>query len=185
MESDRRRWNEKYRTRDTSGETVAPIVSDHHCLAGGNRALDIAAGVGQNAIFLAEKGFTVTAVDISEVALRPLSGLHPRLHPLCLDLDLWDPPENHFHLIINLRYLNRRLFNPITAALVVGGILIFETFITPPPARNGASHRRAYLLRENELRKAFSTMEVLYYNESTRQCAQGEGKVASLVARRR
>jgi len=183
--SDRQRWNRKYRQMDTAGESVAPIVAAHYPLAPPGRALDIAAGAGQNARFLAEKGFTVTAVDISDVALAPLAGIHPRLHPVCLDLDQWTPPKNRFQLVIDLRYLNRRLFTPIHESLAKGGVLIFETFIDPPPGRDVASHCKDYLLKENELRHTFSSMDIVLYEEAVRECPQGIGKMASLVAVKR
>ncbi len=185
MISDRLRWNRKYRQMDTAGEAAAPIVAAHHHLAPPGRALDIAAGAGQNARFLAEKGFTVTAVDISDVALALLAGVHPRLHPVCLDLDRWTPPKNRYQLVINLRYLNRRLFTPIYESLVNGGVLIFETFIDPPSGRNGASHCKDYLLKENELRRAYASMNIVLYEEAVRECPQGAGKMASLVAVKR
>ena len=182
MESDRQRWNRKYRHRDDAPEPVAPIVAKYFRLAPPGRALDIAAGNGQNAHFLAENGFVVTAVDISDVALSALTGIHPRLHPACLDLDRWDPPKNRYQLVINLHYLNRRLFSPITETLVAGGVLIFETFIDPPPGRGEATHCPDYLLKENELRRAFAAMKTVFYEESTRPTALGEAKMASLVA---
>lgn len=185
MQSDRQRWNRKYRERDTAGDSVAAIVAAYADLAPPGRALDIAAGTGQNAVYLAERGFDVTAVDISDVALAGLAGRHPRLHPLCLDLDDWQPPTAHYRLIINMRYLNRRLFDAMGAALAPGGVLIFETFIEAPPTRAGASHRSDYLLRENELLHAFLSLEIVYYEECVRRYSQGEGKTASLVGIRR
>ena len=185
MESDHRRWNRKYRERSAAPEAVAPIVAKYCRFAPPGRALDIAAGVGQNALYLAEQGFLVTAVDVSDVALGPLAGRHPRLYPVCLDLERWDPPKRRYQLVINLRYLNRRLLPLIKEALAPGGVLIFETFIDPPPGRDKASHCRDYLLRENELLRAFISLEVVYYEEAVRSCAQGDGKMASLVAIRR
>lgn len=185
MESDRQRWNRKYRQRDGAPESVAPIVAKYCHLAPPGRALDIAAGTGQNARFLAENGFVVTAIDISDIALSALAGIHPRLHPVCLDLDRWDLPENRYQLVINLHYLNRRLFTPIAEALVAGGVLIFETFIDPPPGRGGSTHCRDYLLKEYELRHAFAAMKTVFYEESTMPSALGDAKMASLVAIRR
>ena len=180
--SDRRRWNRKYRERGMTAEPVAAIVAEYCHLAPPGRALDIAAGTGQNARYLAEKGFSVTAVDISDEALGLLAGAHPHLYPLCVDLDRWKPPEDRFQLVVNLRYLNRRLYGPIQKALTRGGVLIFETFIDPPPGRSGATHCPDYLLGENELQNAFSAMDIVHYEETLHHCSQGDGRMASLVA---
>ena len=48
---------------------VASVVKRFYHLAPGKKALDIAAGNGRNAVFLTHKGFSVDAVDISEVGL--------------------------------------------------------------------------------------------------------------------
>ncbi|MFH1981619.1 MAG: hypothetical protein ABIL58_07240 [Pseudomonadota bacterium] len=55
MKSDRQRWNRKYRQRDVAPEPVDPIVAKYCRLVQPGRALDIAAGAGQNARYLAEK----------------------------------------------------------------------------------------------------------------------------------
>ena len=72
MQNDRKRWNEKYLS-ETYSVDPSPIVKKFYKMAPGGIALDIAAGTGRNAIFLAEKGFQVDAVDISDVGLRKIS----------------------------------------------------------------------------------------------------------------
>lgn len=63
-------WDERYRQRDliwsaTPNETVVAELAD---LPPG-RALDLAAGEGRNAVWLASRGFEVEAVEFSRVAL--------------------------------------------------------------------------------------------------------------------
>ena len=64
-------WDERYRSADQvwSGRPNATLVSEAAGLAPG-RALDIGAGEGADAIWLAEHGWDVVAVDISSVALE-------------------------------------------------------------------------------------------------------------------
>jgi SAM-dependent methyltransferase len=109
MLADRIKWNEKYRSHDYPAEPSA-VVKDFCVLASGRRALDIAAGSGRNAIYLAEQGFAVDAVDISDRGLALVSGLHPNIRPVCADLDTFDIPAQRYDLIVNILYLNRRLF---------------------------------------------------------------------------
>ena len=82
MLKDRLKWNEKYQTASYPLEP-APILKNYIDLAGGRKALDIAAGNGRNALFLAEQGFTVDAVDISDSGLRLFAGKHPNIQPIC------------------------------------------------------------------------------------------------------
>ncbi len=66
-----RSWDERYRSRSTlwSGNPNAHLVSEASGLAPG-AALDVGSGEGADAIWLAERGWRVTAVDFSSVALE-------------------------------------------------------------------------------------------------------------------
>lgn len=68
---DREDWNRRYRGQELlwSAEPNRFLVEEVEDLAPG-RALDLGAGEGRNAIWLAERGWAVTAVDFSEVALQ-------------------------------------------------------------------------------------------------------------------
>ncbi|MEJ2102220.1 MAG: class I SAM-dependent methyltransferase [Desulfobacterales bacterium] len=128
MFQDQIKWNKKYQSNYYSDEP-ATILEHYVKLARGQKALDIAAGNGRNSLFLAKRGFTVDAVDISDAGLRLFAGKHPNIHPICADLDHFDIPANRYDLIINLKFLNRRLFPYIREGLTAGGILIFQTFL--------------------------------------------------------
>jgi SAM-dependent methyltransferase len=182
MESDRKRWNRRYRERE-SPEAPAAIVREFFPLAAPGRALDIAAGTGRNARFLAERGFTVDAVDISDVAADRLRGLHPRVNAIRADLDRYTIAGERYQLVVNIRFLLRRLFPYLVEGLAPGGLLIFETFIEAPPGGDGPANRD-YLLRENELLHAFLSLRILWYREQEEQGEGGPYRIASLVARR-
>jgi 2-polyprenyl-3-methyl-5-hydroxy-6-metoxy-1,4-benzoquinol methylase len=65
-------WDARYSERDGtmwSGRPNGRLVSEVADLAPG-RALDVGCGEGADAIWLARRGWTVTGIDISEVAVR-------------------------------------------------------------------------------------------------------------------
>jgi len=73
MEKDRTKWNRKFSER--LGELNEPepfVVQSADQLRPGS-VLDLASGDGRNAVYLAAGGFSVCAVDISEVALKRLA----------------------------------------------------------------------------------------------------------------
>ena len=181
MQKDREKWNKRYRTESHSQEP-SPIVEKYCRLAPEGRALDIATGNGRNAIFLAKQGIEVDAVDISDEALARLSGCHPRLHPICADLDTFEIAENRYSLILNIRFLSRRLFPYIKDGLIPGGLLIFETYLNDPSGESNESFCRDYLLRSNELLCAFLSLRILFYEEELSRNADNQRPVASLVA---
>jgi tellurite methyltransferase len=164
MRQDRFKWNEKYQSETYPSEPAA-IVKQYFELAGGKTALDIAAGNGRNALFLARQGFVVDAVDISDTGLAQFSGKHSGIHPICADLDDFDIPANRYDLILNVKYLNRRLFPYIREGLAPGGILIFQTFLDSPEPATAQPACRDYLLRENELLHAFLSLKIVLYKE--------------------
>lgn len=70
------------------------------------RALDLACGEGQNAIWLASLGWEVTGVDYSEVAIAKARERAERegvdVTFLCADLVEYEPPREAFDLVIVL-----------------------------------------------------------------------------------
>ncbi len=184
MISDRTKWNEKYRQRGYP-DTPAAVLKEFCGRAPGRRALDLAAGTGRNALFLAEQGFQVDAVDISDEGLARFAGRHPGVRILCADLDRFDIAPNRYDLIVDVLYLNRRLFPQICEGLVPGGILIFETLVASPGGAGDEGHCQDYLLRENELLHAFLSLTVVYYREEVRTGEEGPRRLASLVGVKR
>lgn len=182
MLQDRLKWNQKYKTEQLSNAPSA-IVKQFFNLASGNKALDIAAGNGRNALFLADHGFAVDAVDISDAGLNLFAGKHANVRPICADLDNFDIPPEQYDLIINIKYLSRRLFPYIREGLKRGGVLIFQTFLNSPDADTEQPHCRDYLLRENELLHAFLSLKILHYREGKEKSRDDDAiHLATLVA---
>ncbi len=110
---DARGWDERYAAAEqdatlvwsaTPNSTIAELTGR---LTPG-RALDLAAGEGRNAIWLAERGWSVTAVDFSPVATARMHRLAVarlgkragRLTVVTADVLAWDPQEAVFDLVI-------------------------------------------------------------------------------------
>ena len=180
MKSERLKWNRRYRQRPHS-HRPADVVERFYGLARGKLALDLAAGDGRNAIFLARKGFSVEAVDISEVGLAAFSGRFADIQAICADLDQFDLAPDRYDLILNIKYLNRRLFPYIHKGLKAGGILIFHTLLEPEQSTGSPRHCRDYLLRPNELLHAFSALRTIYYCETSDCKADDADCTATLV----
>ncbi|MBI5579896.1 MAG: class I SAM-dependent methyltransferase [Deltaproteobacteria bacterium] len=181
MHRDRIKWNEKYRRQDYPTEP-SRILKDFFSMALGGTALDLAAGSGRNALFLAERGFAVDAVDISEEGLALFAGRHPGIRPICADLDTFDIPIERYDLILNILFLNRRLFPQIREGLRPGGMLIFETLIEMPGGAGHGERCRDYFLRPNELLHSFLSLRILHYREEYDTGQDEHRRLASLVA---
>jgi SAM-dependent methyltransferase len=180
MRQDRIKWNQKYKEKQYPQEP-AQIVRDYFSLANSGKALDIAAGNGRHSLFLAERGFSVDAVDISDVGLAEFAGRHPNMHAICADLDTFEIPQNRYDLIVNVKYLNRRMFPDIYEGLGTGGVLIFESLLETEDDTAHQTTCRDYLLRKNELLHAFLSLRILYYREVKKTEQNETSQVASLV----
>jgi SAM-dependent methyltransferase len=131
-------WDERYRSRDAlwSGKPNAYLVSEAESLPPGS-ALDVGAGEGADAIWLAARGWRVTAVDISSVALARAAAhagergadVAGRIEWQHEDLLSWRPAESRFDLV-SAQYLHlpaadrADLFGRLAATVAPGGTLL-------------------------------------------------------------
>lgn len=134
-------------------------------------ALDLACGVGGNALFLARRGFAVTARDISSVAVRYLAdlagaeGLEIAAEVCDIEQLPWKPEQ--YDLIVVSRYLNRALAPSIIAGLNAGGLLFYQTYTAAKSTMTGPRNPD-YLLGDNELLDLFRDLRVRFYREDAR-----------------
>ncbi len=119
-------------TRPNAHSELAPspwIVRLAHLVAPGARVLDLAAGSGRHATFLAQRGAHIVAVDRDAGALATLPA-HPLVAKRVVDLETgrWPFAGERFDAIIVVNYLHRPLFRQLRAALAPDGVLLYETF---------------------------------------------------------
>ena len=183
MIEDKQRWNERY-LDNPMPQTVSPLLEKYIGHAKVGKAIDLACGTGRNTHFLAELGFCVDAVDISDYALDKVKK-SATINKIDRDLDSYNLTPNKYDLIVNINYLNRRLVSQMKEALTSGGVLIFETFIVAHGDFKMPTTNLDYLLRKNELLHSFIGLEVIYYEERIDINLKGERvKVASIVAKK-
>jgi 2-polyprenyl-3-methyl-5-hydroxy-6-metoxy-1,4-benzoquinol methylase len=151
------------------------------------RALDIATGKGRNAIFLAERGFEVVAIDISPVALsearKHADEKHLSIAWQQADLEMIELPENAYNLVVNFNYLQRTLVPQLKGALKAGGHIIVETYLIDQQTI-GHPKNPDYLLRHNELLDLFDGFRVLHYHEGRFKDSGEDAFRAGLLARK-
>lgn len=141
------------------------------------RCLDLAAGSGRHARWLAARGLAVTAVDRDAQALTNLKSDCPGINTLVADLESgpWPLDKCRFDLVIVTNYLWRPRFSEILATLAPGGLLIYETFATGQ-AQIGRPSRADFLLEPGELLTLCAPLRVHGYEEGLlpdpRRCVQ-------------
>ncbi len=168
---EKERWDSKHTAEHEPGEPAAflrQIFQTGPWEIQPGRALDIATGKGRNALFLAEKGFTVDAIDISEVGLQQAQRQAEKqgltLNLIQADFASFEFPDSAYDLILNINFLLRSLVPKIQNALRPGGYIIFDTYLID---QQDLGHPRnpAYLLNHNELLDLFRGFRILCYQE--------------------
>ena len=190
MKADQTRWDERFKGKEFAlGKEPNPFLKKYLPLLPRGKALDIAAGEGRNAVFLATHGFEVDAVDISEKGLRKARRLAKeegvRVHTHLSDLDVYPIEEKQFDLIVNFYYLRRSLLPGMKNGLKKGGRFIFETYTLEHRKLGVQGPRHAkYFLKPNELLRLFKDFRVLFYREGIFREGGRKKAVASLIAER-
>ena len=169
-ESDRIRWDQRYSTSDDIDLTPPNWLKRvEPSLPRKGNALDIAAGTGRLAIWLAGRGLDVRAVDIAEAGLdlarqeAAAKGFH--IETLAQDLEAEPLPEGPFDVITCFNYRQRDLFPFIRERLKVGGYFLAEVATVSNLERH-AHPSLKYLAEHGELRQDCALMEIIYYREN-------------------
>jgi SAM-dependent methyltransferase len=154
MNPERARWNEKHRNRGHDLPSI-PLLMYQGRLAKG-RALDIAGGLGESAAVLALAGWTVTLVDLSDVAVARAKS---RAAELKADVRVVQgdalrlPFRGPFDTIVVSRFLERRIAGELLRLLAPGGTLFCEQPMT--------GIRDEYCIKPGEFARLFAPLEVV------------------------
>jgi 2-polyprenyl-3-methyl-5-hydroxy-6-metoxy-1,4-benzoquinol methylase len=187
---DRDRWDREHpakRTTQQPATFLKEIFAGNRWPIPRGQALDLATGKGQNAIFLAERGFEVLGVDISSVALdearQSAEEKSLKVNWQQADLNVIELPPLRYNVVMNFNYLQRSLVPQIKKTLKPGGWVIFETYLIDQQTI-GQPKNPDYLLLHNELLDFFRDFRVLYYREG-KFSQSGEGAFrAGLLAKK-
>lgn len=155
----RERWDERHRDADYLGEP-APFLEQVLPSLPRGRALDVACGLGANALRLAAAGFEVEALDWSFEALRKLRAAAEikklSVRGIACDLTRFPLPSERYAVVTCFRFLDRTLWPALLRALEPEGALIVETF-TKGYLSLKPDFPPEYCLETGELLRAFAT----------------------------
>jgi SAM-dependent methyltransferase len=178
-------WNERYSEPFASYGTepndflreVAGRIPDGPVLC-------LAEGEGRNAVFLAERGHAVTAVDLSDVGLANASRLAAErgveITTVAADLAVYEPGEACWAGIVSIwghlpRTVRTRLYPACVRALRPGGALVLESY-TPRqlerPGEGGPSSADM-LMTPDDVREEFAGLRFERCAEVDRDVAEG------------
>jgi len=162
-----RDWEQHYAQAEGLESAPSPLLVEVADLTPPGRALDLACGAGRNAVYLAQLGWQVVAVDSSASAVRIVRE-RAAASRVPIDARVADLEAGEFaiepagyDLICDFFYLQRDLFTPIRDGVRPGGLVAAEIHL-----RDEKPHR--FVLDPGELRREFEGWKILYYSEAVR-----------------
>jgi SAM-dependent methyltransferase len=180
---DRARW-EATHARAGAPAPPARFLVEHADLLPPGIVLDLAAGTGRNACFLAGRGHRVVAIDVARAALAAVRADDARVACVQMDLDAPGIRAGSVDGVIVVNFLDRRLFAPLARWLRPGGVLLWDTFLLE---QRDIGHPRNpdFLLARGELAGRLSgAFDLLVTREGLVEEPAGRSFRSGVVARR-
>ena len=186
-QQDRDKWDQRY-VEDSyqKGNPVTLLENWINKIPAG-KALDIACGAGRNAIFMAQAGFEVDAIDISREGLnkaRKNAGDDLlKIRWIEHDFDQAYDFDTDYDLIIVLWYVNLNLITQLCDCLAPGGYLLCEEHLLSDVSVIGPTSSQ-FRVAPGQLREAVSSLTILMYDESVETNDSGEQVASARVVAR-
>ena len=166
-------WDQRYsRPTFIFGKSPAQFLAENYqYIPYEGTVLDMGMGEGRNAVFLAQKGYKVTGVDLSSVAVKKSYLLAQefgvKIKGVVASLKDYKIAPGSFDAIICFYWVDRSMVEKIKTWLKPGGVLIYEAYTLREKERDPAkrSDSSDNYLKEQELLRLFPGMRVLKYEE--------------------
>ncbi len=188
------KWDERYKTMHVPNQVIDVLELNQHLLDGQGKSLDLACGLGGNALRLAELGYESHAWDISEQAIEKVREFAQerqlKIHAQQCDVSKTFPEAESFDLILVSRFLVRDLIPTLIRALKPGGLIFYQTFtrelLSELDDPESGPKIPQYRLQVNELQQLFCSLTLRYYREEglSGDTSKGIRNEAMLVAQK-
>jgi SAM-dependent methyltransferase len=166
---DQDKWDARYREGAFAGRThPTRLLAEWLPRLPTGRALDLGCGAGRNALYLAQHGYQVDALDISAVGLerarQRAEELDVAVTWIQRDLETAELGDDQYDLIVVIRYLNRVLIPRLADALKPGGVLLTEHHLISDQVDVGPKNP-AFRMQPGELARLTGALTTDFYHE--------------------
>jgi len=193
-------WDERYSNDEYAyGTEPNDFVLEHFNKIPAGKVLCLAEGEGRNAVYLAQNGYDITAVDASSVGLQKAQRLAEekgvKIHTIVSDLGDYHIEPGSLEGIVSIfchlpKSIRRTLHREVVAGLKPGGILLLEAY-TPSQLRHGTGGPATDELTMTlaELKQELIGLELLLAQEIERDVIEGlyhtgRGAVVQVIGRK-
>lgn len=184
------KWNKKYRERDHHNQKEpSNILVEWEPQLPEGKAFDIGCGTGRNALFLAQKGYTVDAIDFSEEALNIAQDrarkLNLKVNWILDNVNKYEFPTKEYNVIVISFFHPQQKITEIKKSLKEEGIIIMENHISTEDEINRGPSNPHFRFEPNELLNIFSNFQILFYEEGIETYEDGKkSAIVRLISRR-
>ncbi|MGB5169620.1 MAG: class I SAM-dependent methyltransferase [Acidimicrobiia bacterium] len=186
-------WNDRYRESETVfGDEPNQFLVEIATKLDRGTALDLGCGQGRNALWLAERGFAVTGLDLSPVAIEQARaraaqlGLDATFESV--DLLTWEPDGQEWDLVV-LAYIHlpeqmRRAVHAAAQRAVApgGSIVVIAHHLDNLGGGTGGPQRPDWLFTEEQLADDFSGLDIVRNEQVVRTTDHGDALDVVCVA---
>ena len=193
-------WNEKFAATDYAYGTEPNdfLVSAVTNLKRG-ATLSLAEGEGRNAVWLAQQGFTVSAIEQSEKGVGKTLRLALQRGVIVMaergELETFHIQPNSWDLVVSIyahtpQELRRKLHRQVVAGLKPGGVFVLEAYTPAQIANNTGGPKDASLMPTAELLRSelaglvFDRIEEVERDVVEGSLHTGKAHVVQVVAHR-
>jgi len=193
-------WDERYSSEDYAyGTRPNEFLAENFKQIPKGRVLSLAEGEGRNAVFLAQQGYEVTAVDASRVGLNKARKLaeanNVSIEFIQADLATYDLGESEWDGVVSIfcplpSSLRKELYEKLKFALKPNGVFLLEAY-TPDQLKHGTGGGSSadVMQTEESLRRELPGLNFFYLKELERDVREGIyhtgiGAVVQAIAKR-
>lgn len=180
-------WNERYSEDGYAyGDVPNDFLRENYERLPTGKVLCLAEGEGRNAVFLAENGYDVTAVDFSEVGLQKANELagnrNVSIKTVQADLAEFEIAENNWNAIVSIwahvpSIIRRGLHLKVVKGLKSGGAFLLEAY-TPKQIEFGTGGPKAeqidLTMKLSDLKRELDGLQFEIAGETERQINEGK-----------
>lgn len=177
-------WDEEYKTDHYAyGKNPNDFLKENYACIPKGKVLLLAEGEGRNAVFLASKGYEVTAVDISAVGLEKAKQLADEnkvsIKTIRADLDTFNLGQNAWDGIVSIfchlpPHIRTHLYERVEKALKPSGVFLLEGY-TPEQLKykTGGPPVAEMMISKHILIKEFPNIQFSHLKELERDVLEG------------
>lgn len=150
-------WDELFQKREEKFPHEK-VLEDNLALFQGKSIVELGAGDGRNSLYLAEKGFNITAIDYSTIAINKINFLNPRINTKVMDVEKEKISLEEFNMVLFIHYFpNYTKLIELMESSREGTVFFIYTFIREEVMGN----KKMIAISYEEIEKIKKNLDIL------------------------